>query len=89
MIPRKLAITQHSKVQDSSKSENSRKKHPDRKRRHRKGKINLGHNKQVGRTTFERFKAGTEELQRQEDNLLLQIGEAKKPGTRVLGRDEK
>ena len=24
-----------------------------------KGKINLGHNKQVGRTSFERFKAGT------------------------------
>ena len=59
MIPRKLAITQRSKVQDSSKSENSRKKPRDKKRRHRKRKINLGHNKQVDRTTFGRSKADT------------------------------
>ena len=59
MIPRKLAITQRSKVQGSSKSENSRKKLRDRKWRHRKRKINLGHNKQVDRTSFGRSKAGT------------------------------
>ena len=78
MIPRKLAFIQRNKAQDSSKSENSRKKHRERKRRHRKRKSRA---QQASRQNDLRtLQSRYEELQRQEDDLLLRIGQAKKPG---------
>ena len=59
MTSKKLPITQRSRMLEWSKSENSRKKQRGRKQRHRKRKINLGQNKQVGRTRFECSKAAT------------------------------
>ncbi len=59
MILKKLAIIQRSKMPHSSKPKNSRKKLRGRKRRHRKRPINIGQNKQVGTTRFERSKPAT------------------------------
>lgn len=59
MILREPPITRRSKVPDSIKSESSKQKPCDGKRKRRKRQINIEHNNKAGRTSFAHFKTAT------------------------------
>ncbi len=83
MILKEPPPTRRSKVQDSTKSESSKQKPCGGKRKQRKRQINIGRNNKAGQNETLALQARYDELQRQEDDLLLRIGEAKKRDQRT------
>jgi len=85
MVLREPSITRRSKVPDSTRSESSKQKPRSGKRKRPKRQINIEQNNRLDRTSFRALQARYDDLQRQEDDLLLRIGEAKKPGPTYFG----
>ena len=84
--PQKAAeIIQHSKVQDSTKSENNRKKHRDRKRMHRKRPINTERNKQIGGTRSKCSKLATRSFRDKKTTCFFRSEKRRSPGPAYWG----